>query len=229
MRRASVGLACVLFASCLAGTILPAFGEQDPSFFGAQDPSFLGAPHLSFRAPASLSQNGTIHPAFAAQHPPLRAPTPLRQASTIHPADEWPPMLFSGVSSSDIGSTHKYFGYAALAAGAVTALSSSSRDFHEAAAYATSGLALLAIATGIVGNAPYIDLGEGFSLYNTHALLGLIGGIGFVTATALGSDGKEHSGFGVAGEVAAGLSVAILRWPASKSSSGSRITPAPRP
>ena len=153
------------------------------------------------------------------------AHAPLRQDATIGPYDDWPAMLFSGITPATFGATHKYFGYASVVAGAVTALTSSSEDFHHAAAYTASGLALLAITTGIIGNGPFIDLSRGLSSYNSHALLGILGGIGFAAAIALAGDEGDHAAFGIGGDVAMGVAIAILRWPAPKSAGSKTASP----
>jgi hypothetical protein len=78
----------------------------------------------------------------------------------------------SSSSSVNIRSAHKWLGYSAIALGAVAAFSSSSEDLHCAASWGAAALGAAALTTGIVKYRRTVDLSNGISRLDGHAILG---------------------------------------------------------
>jgi len=115
----------------------------------------------------------------------------------------------------DLGFLHKCLGYGTLVSAGVTAGSSSSVEFHEAAGYAAAGLALATCITGFIEYSDYFNLEDGLSAYNIHVMLGTIGALGFASAVALGANtdgGGEHAGLGISSAIVMVLPVIVVRW-----------------
>lgn len=108
-------------------------------------------------------------------------PTPLTPAS---PAS-------GGKSSVNMRSAHKWLGYSAVALGTVAAFSSSSEDVHCAAAWGAAALGTAALTTGIVKYRRTVDLSDGISRHDGHAILGGLAAVGFIAACVLAGTGGE--------------------------------------
>lgn len=110
---------------------------------------------------------------------------------------------------------HKYYGYTTLVLGVVSAISSSNEKLHRVAAYGAGATAIATCYTGFSAYGNVISLRENiFSKDNSHALIGLLGTAGFITAIALAESGEigSHAGIGVAGGGAWFLSTVIIKW-----------------
>jgi|GEM_PF-6475659 len=112
----------------------------------------------------------------------------------------------------DYRAAHKYLGYATLVMAGLAAVSSSSHGLHRAASYAAIGLGGGTIATGFKEYGGYIDLSDGLSKYDTHAILGTVGALAFTAAVIAAEADQSHSGFGVASAVSMGLSAVVIKW-----------------
>jgi hypothetical protein len=88
-------------------------------------------------------------------------------------------------------SAHKWLGYGAVALGTVAALSSSSEDVHCAAAWGAAALGTAALTAGIVKYRRTVDLSDGISRFDGHAILGGLAAAGFITACVLAGAGGE--------------------------------------
>ncbi len=110
---------------------------------------------------------------------------------------------------------HKYIGYGTILMAGLTAVSSSSESFHEAAAYLTAGGAVSAVATGYLAHRSRLNLRYGiFTGDNLHIILGALGAAILTTAviTADGGDESSHSGMGIAGGTLMTLGVLSVKW-----------------
>lgn len=113
---------------------------------------------------------------------------------------------------ADYRAAHKYLGYATLVMGGLAAISASSHSLHRAASYAAVGLGAGTVATGFKEYGGYIDLSDGFSSYDIHAVLGTAGLLAFTAAVAAAEADSSHSGFGVGSAVSMGISVIAIKW-----------------
>ncbi len=103
----------------------------------------------------------------------------------------------------NFGVLHKYLGYGTLlfvAAAAITGESGSS--FHKAMGRSTAGMAALTATAGILEYADDIEIKDGFTFTNIHALLGSVATVGFI-ANAVGADDGGHGGVPIASGVMA--------------------------
>jgi len=120
------------------------------------------------------------------------------------------------ISSFSTARAHKYMGYGTVLLAGLAAVSHSSHDLHRAASYGTTWLAAATCATGFSGFEGFIDLSDGLSVYDTHAILGTLGTIGFAATLAMAEADADssHGGIGGASAAAMGLSVVVLkiRW-----------------
>ena len=95
----------------------------------------------------------------------------------------------------------------ALALGAVAAVSSSSEDLHCVSAWGAAALGSAALATGLVKYRRVVDLGDGISNRDVHAVLGGLGE---------GEDdddaGSSHAGVGGGSLAAMTVSVVVLKF-----------------
>lgn len=148
----------------------------------------------------------------------LCEPTPVLQASSMKKPDEpaFPPPATPHISSFSTARAHTYMGYGTVLLAALAAVSHSSHDFHRAASYGATWLASATCATGFSGYKGFIDLSDGLSAYDTHAILGAAGTIGFAATLVMAEADSDtnHDGIGVASTAAMGLSVVVLkiRW-----------------
>ncbi len=113
---------------------------------------------------------------------------------------------------TDLRNAHKFMGYGTLVMGALAAVSSSSHSAHRATSYAAIALGGATVATGFTEYKGYIDLSDGFSRYDIHAVLGTAGLVAFTAAVLMAEADQSHSGFGVASAVSMGLSVVAIKW-----------------
>ncbi len=112
----------------------------------------------------------------------------------------------------DLSSTHRYLGYGTAALAGITAVSSSSGDFHTIAGYATAGLSLITTAIGFYEYGEYIDLDEGFSGYNMHMILETLATAGFLATAALQSDKNTHAIVGGVSTAMMILPIFVVHW-----------------
>ena len=96
-----------------------------------------------------------------------------------------------GKSGVNMRSAHKWLGYGAIALGTVAAFSSSSEDLHCAAAWGAAVAGSAALTTGIVKYRRTVDLSDGISRLDGHAILGGLAAAGFITACVLAGTGGE--------------------------------------
>ena len=98
-------------------------------------------------------------------------------------------------SSVNMRSAHKWLGYSAIALGTVAAFSSSSEDLHCVSSWGTAILGMAALTTGIIKYRRTVDLSDGISRLNGHAILGGLAAVGFITACVLaGTSGEDDEG-----------------------------------
>lgn len=141
----------------------------------------------------------------------------LQTASMKAPAEPaFPPPTSPHISSFSTARAHTYMGYGTVLLAALAAVSHSSHDFHRAASYGATWLASATCATGFSGYKGFIDLSDGLSVYDTHAILGAAGTIGFAATLVMAESDSDanHGGIGAASTAAMGLSVVVLkiRW-----------------
>ena len=122
-------------------------------------------------------------------------------------------------------SAHKWLGYGAVALGAVAAFSSSSEDLHCGAAWGAAALGTAALTTGIIKYRRTVDLSDGISRLDGHAILGGLAAAGFITACVLAGTGGEdddegeddddvnsaHAAIGGAALAAMAVSVVVIK------------------
>ncbi|MFW6283799.1 MAG: hypothetical protein ACOC1H_00230 [Desulfosalsimonas sp.] len=108
---------------------------------------------------------------------------------------------------------HKYLGYTTLALTALTAVTNSSHEIHRAASYGAAWLAGASCATGFAGYGNVIDLSEGISTHDTHAVFGILGTAALVATLVIAEtdDDSGHGGIGAASAAALGVSVVALK------------------
>ncbi len=159
-------------------------------------------------------QSPVLFPASAFLSEPEAA---LQAGSMKAPAElAFPPPTTPHISSFSTARAHKFMGYGTVLLAGLAAVSHSSHDFHRAASYGATWLASATCATGFSGYKGFIDLTDGLSVYDTHAILGAAGTIGFAATLVMAeadSDGN-HDSIGAASAAAMGLSVVVLkiRW-----------------
>ena len=112
----------------------------------------------------------------------------------------------------DLSSAHKYLGYVTAALAGVTAVSSSSGDFHRITGYTTAGLSLITTAIGFYEYGEYIDLDEGFTGYNMHMILETLATAGFLATAALQSDKSTHAVVGGVSTAMMILPIFVVHW-----------------
>ncbi len=128
-------------------------------------------------------------------------------------------------SSMNMRSAHKWLGYSAIALGTVAAFSSSSEDLHCAASWGAAALGAAAVTTGVIKYRRTVDVSNGISRLDGHAILGGLAAAGFITACILagtsgedddeGEDdddaGKLHAGIGGVSLAVMAVSVVIIK------------------
>lgn len=113
-------------------------------------------------------------------------------AASADPTPLTPVTPASGNKSSvNMRSAHKWLGYSAIALGTVAAFSSSSEDVHCAAAWGAAALGTAALTTGVIKYRRTVDLSDGISRHDGHAILGCLAAVGFITACVLAGTGSE--------------------------------------
>ena len=112
----------------------------------------------------------------------------------------------------DLSSAHRYLGYGTAALAGITAVSSSSGDFHKIAGYTTAGLSLITTAIGFYEYGEYIDLDEGFTGYNMHMMLETLATAGFLATAALQSDKNTHAIVGGVSTAMMILPIFVVHW-----------------
>ena len=112
----------------------------------------------------------------------------------------------------NLRSAHKYLGYATAAFAGITAVSSSSKDFHQIAGYTTAGLSLITTAIGFYEYGEYLDLDEGFTGYNMHMILETVATIGFIAAAALQNEKGTHAVIGGVSTALMILPIFVVHW-----------------
>jgi ammonia channel protein AmtB len=138
-------------------------------------------------------------------------------AARTHAHGEVKARMTPPISSFSTARAHRFMGYGTIALAGLAAASNSDHDLHRVASYAALWLAGATCATGFSGHQGAIDLSDGLSAYDTHALLGSLGTIGFAATLALAEaddDDSSHGGLGAASAAAMGLSVIIvnIKW-----------------
>jgi len=144
-------------------------------------------------------------------------PTIRLAAARTHARGEIAARMEPPVSSFSTARAHRFMGYGTIALAGLAAVSNSDHDLHRIASYTALWLASATCATGFSGHQGAIDLSDGLSAYDTHALLGSLGTIGFAATLALAEaddDDSSHGGLGAASAAAMGLSVVIvnIKW-----------------
>lgn len=119
----------------------------------------------------------------------------------------------TGTTSFSTMSAHKYLGYGTLSLAALAAISNSSHEIHRAASYAAAWLAGATCATGFAGYGNVIDLADGISINNVHAVAGTLGTAAFVATLILAEADKDsgHGTIGAASTAAIGISVLTVK------------------
>jgi hypothetical protein len=178
-------LLCVIcFASVRASAQMPARTRVEPSFF--PDSSFFdqNEKQYSLLADSSGKMQG-----FPKNFPE------------------------SNTTSFSTMSAHKYLGYGTLALAAMAAVTNSSHEIHRAASYAATWLAGATCATGFAGYGNAIDLTDGISANDIHAISGVIGTAAFVATLILAEADKDsgHGAIGAASAAALGISVVAVK------------------
>ena len=103
-------------------------------------------------------------------------------------------------------------GYGTTALAGITAVSSSSEDFHKIAGYTTAGLSLMTTAIGFYEYGEYLDFDEGFTGYNMHMILETLATVGFIATAAL-QDGKSvHAAIGGISTAMMILPIFVVHW-----------------
>jgi hypothetical protein len=118
------------------------------------------------------------------------------------------------VRSFSTARAHQFMGYGTMLLAALTAVTNSEHDVHRAASYATLWLAGATCATGFSGYRNFIDLSDGISADDAHAMLGTLGTIGFAATLVIAEaedDDEGHGGIGAASTVAMGASLLVLQ------------------
>ena len=110
-------------------------------------------------------------------------------------------------------SAHKYLGYGTVALAALAAVTNSSHEIHRAASYAATWLAGATCATGFAGYGNVINLTDGISTDDFHAVAGIVGTAAFVATLILAEADKDsgHGGIGAASAAALGISVVAVK------------------
>lgn len=117
-----------------------------------------------------------------------------------------------GTPRPRLSTLHRYIGYGAVLLGGAAAVSGSSDDLHHAAGMGSATLALGACLTGILEYRGMIDLRDGLSAYDSHAILASLGAASLATAVILANSDGEHSGLASAGAITAGVAIVGVRW-----------------
>jgi len=112
----------------------------------------------------------------------------------------------------NLRSAHKYLGYATAAFAGITAVSFSSKDFHQIAGYTTAGLSLITTAIGFYEYGEYLDLDEGFTGYNMHMILESLATIGFIATAALQDENGSHAVIGGVSTALMILPIFVVHW-----------------
>ena len=121
----------------------------------------------------------------------------------------------SSISQSqnvNLRSAHKYLGYATAAFAGITAVSFSSKGFHQIAGYTTAGLSLITTAIGFYEYGEYFDLDEGFTGYNMHMILESLATIGFIATAALQDQKGTHAAIGGVSTALMILPIFVVHW-----------------
>lgn len=130
-------------------------------------------------------------------------------------SDNLKPAEVSGDADYDIN-WHKVFGWSTLGMMAVTfgAVATTSAGVHCPLTIVTAGLGTATCVTGYYNYGSMISLTEGDWRYNTHAVLGTLGTIGFIATAAIGSrDGAgAHKGTGAASGVAFVFALGVVEF-----------------
>lgn len=120
--------------------------------------------------------------------------------------------LNSESQNVDLSSAHKYLGYATALLAGITAVTFSSKDFHEIAGYTTAGLSLITTGIGFYEYGEYFDLDEGFSGYNMHMILATAATIGFLATAALQDEKGIHAAIGGVSTAMMILPIFVVHW-----------------
>jgi hypothetical protein len=115
----------------------------------------------------------------------------------------------------DAEKLHKYLGWATVALAGLTAVSSSNKNTHYAAAYSTVAASVGTLTTGYMAHGDRFTFEDGiFTEDNNHIILGTLGALGCIAAVALAdsSGGNSHDGIGIVGGVAMAISVITIKW-----------------
>ena len=172
------------------------------------------APPIAFSAGSAPSRHpaGGLFPEPACFHEEDNFA--LQAARNLWPTVREPSVSVSEeVPSLSTIRAHKYLGYGTLILAGLAAATSSSHELHRATSYAATWLAGATCATGFAGYHRLIDFSDGFSVHDTHALLGALGTAALVTTVILAeSDGDDgHGGIGAASGAALGISVLAVK------------------
>ena len=144
----------------------------------------------------------------AAGHSPPITPVPPAAGST---------------SSLNMRTAHRWLGYSAIALGTVAAFSSSSEDLHCASAWGAAALGAAAVTTGILKYRRTVDLSDGISRLDGHAILGGLAAAGFIAAVVMAQSSREdeweddddanslHASIGGVSLAAMAVSVVIIK------------------
>ena len=112
----------------------------------------------------------------------------------------------------NLRSAHKYLGYATAAFAGITAVSFSSKGFHQIAGYTTAGLSLITTSIGFYEYGEYLDLDEGFTGYNMHMILESLATIGFIATAALQDEKGTHAAIGGVSTALMILPIFVVHW-----------------
>ncbi|MBA2882885.1 hypothetical protein HNR65_003240 [Desulfosalsimonas propionicica] len=105
---------------------------------------------------------------------------------------------------------HKYLGYSTLALTALAAVSNSSHEIHRAASYGAAWLAGATCATGFAGYGNVINLSEGISTHDTHAVFGILGTAALVATLVIAEADNDSGHGGIGGASAAALGISVI-------------------
>jgi len=112
----------------------------------------------------------------------------------------------------DLGSAHKYLGYATAVMAGITAVTLSADSIHQFSGYMTAGLSLITTGIGFYEYGEYLDLDEGFSGYNLHMILETAATIGFLATAALQGEDGVHAAVGGMSTAMMILPIFVVQW-----------------
>lgn len=133
-----------------------------------------------------------------------------RPSGNIHATDLPDSRTTRESTSFSTMTAHKYLGYSTLALTALAAVSNSSHEIHRAASYGAAWLAGATCATGFAGYGNVIDLSEGVSTHDTHAVFGILGTAALVATLVIAEADNDSGHGGIGGASAAALGISVI-------------------